>query len=88
VAVEAGVEERVVVVTGGPGTGKTTLVRSLLAILARSGEEVALAAPTGRAARSWRKRRATGEAIHRLLEFDPQTALFGRNEENLLTAST
>ncbi|RPJ43448.1 MAG: ATP-dependent RecD-like DNA helicase, partial [Candidatus Latescibacterota bacterium] len=51
VAVEAGVDGRVVVVTGGPGTGKTTLVRSLLAILARAGEEVVLAAPTGRAAK-------------------------------------
>jgi exodeoxyribonuclease V alpha subunit len=89
VAVEAGVEERVVVVTGGPGTGKTTLVRSLLAILARSGEEVALAAPTGRAAKKLEEATShPASTIHRLLEFDPRTALFGRNEENPLTAST
>ena len=89
VAVEAAVEGRVVVVTGGPGTGKTTLVRSLLAILERSGEEVLLAAPTGRAAKKMEE--ATGKpasTIHRLLEFDPRTALFKRNEENPLSAST
>ncbi|MBM3320040.1 MAG: ATP-dependent RecD-like DNA helicase [Candidatus Eisenbacteria bacterium] len=89
VAVEAGVEERVVVVTGGPGTGKTTLVRSLLSILERAGEEVSLAAPTGRAAKKLEEATARpARTIHRLLEFDPRTGLFGRNEENSLTSST
>ncbi|MFH1680436.1 MAG: ATP-dependent RecD-like DNA helicase [Candidatus Eisenbacteria bacterium] len=89
VAVEAAVEERVVVVTGGPGTGKTTLVRSLLAILERAGEEVSLAAPTGRAAKKLEEATARpASTIHRLLEFDPRTALFGRNEENPLTSTT
>lgn len=88
-AVEAAVDGRVVVVTGGPGTGKTTLVRSLLAILERSGEEVLLAAPTGRAAKKLEEATGKGaKTIHRLLEFDPRNALFGRNEENPLSAST
>jgi exodeoxyribonuclease V alpha subunit len=89
VAIEAAVDERAVVVTGGPGTGKTTLVRSLLAILERAGEAVSLSAPTGRAAKKLEE--ATGRpasTIHRLLEFDPRTGLFGRNEENPLPSST
>ncbi len=88
-AVEAALEENVVVVTGGPGTGKTTLVRSLLAILQRTGDEVKLAAPTGRAAKKLEE--ATGcpaSTIHRLLEFDPRTATFQRDEKNPLTATT
>ncbi|NNE09611.1 MAG: ATP-dependent RecD-like DNA helicase [Gemmatimonadetes bacterium] len=88
-AVEAAIESRVCIITGGPGTGKTTLVRSLLAILRRTGDEVLLAAPTGRAAKKMEE--ATGQparTIHRLLEFDPRTGAFQRNEANPLTAST
>lgn len=88
-AVEAALEERVVVVTGGPGTGKTTLVRSLLAILKRSGGEVGLCAPTGRAAKKLEE--ATGSpasTIHRLLEFDPRSGTFQRDARNPLTVST
>lgn len=88
-AVETAIDGRLAVVTGGPGTGKTTLVRSLLVILERVGEEVLLGAPTGRAAKKLEE--ATGKpasTLHRLLEFDPRTGLFGRNETNLLTADT
>ncbi|MBN1824760.1 MAG: ATP-dependent RecD-like DNA helicase [Candidatus Eisenbacteria bacterium] len=88
-AVEAALEGRVTVVTGGPGTGKTTLVRSLLAVLERSGEAALLAAPTGRAAKKMEE--ATGRparTIHRLLEFDPRTGRFQRDAENPLSAST
>jgi len=68
------------VLTGGPGTGKTTLVRALVTIARRMGVEVALAAPTGRAAK--RLSDSTGLpalTLHRLLEFNPQEGAFRRN---------
>lgn len=71
-AVLAAFERRLSVVTGGPGTGKTTLVRTIAALAARAQLSVALCAPTGRAAR--RLEEATGVAattIHRLLEWLP-----------------
>ncbi len=84
-AVRKGVSEKVVVITGGPGTGKTTVLNSLLAILARKGISFVLAAPTGRAAK--RMSAATdreASTLHRLLEFSPQTGAFVRNESNPL----
>ena len=72
------------IVTGGPGTGKTTLVRAILAILEKRELEIALCAPTGRAAR--RITESTGHAastIHRLIEADPARR-FGRNAERPL----
>lgn len=63
---------RLLVITGGPGTGKTTLVRSILAALEEAGPEILLAAPTGRAAK--RLTESTGHdarTLHRLLEADP-----------------
>lgn len=72
---------KVTVITGGPGTGKTTLVRSLLAALAQAGVKPTLAAPTGRAAR--RLAEACGreaKTIHRLLEYSPETGGFIRGE--------
>ena len=68
------------VVTGGPGVGKTTLVRALLALFDAGGLSVRLAAPTGRAAK--RMTEATGRdacTLHRLLEFDPQRGSFRRD---------
>ena len=65
---------KVTVITGGPGTGKTTLLKSVLAALADAGLKPTLAAPTGRAAR--RLQEATGreaKTIHRLLEYTPET---------------
>lgn len=79
VALEAVLRERILVVTGGPGTGKTTLVRSVLRLLEGLGRRVALAAPTGRAAK--RLSEATGRpasTLHRLLEWDPRSGAFGR----------
>lgn len=68
------------VVTGGPGTGKTTLLRALCEVLSRKGLRIELAAPTGRAAR--RMIEATGfpaRTLHRLLEFSPRSGGFERN---------
>ncbi len=86
-AVKRALCEKVVVITGGPGTGKTTLVRAILAIYGRMGTRVKLAAPTGRAAK--RLAEATGReaaTVHRLLEFSPQAGGFQRNEQKPLTA--
>jgi exodeoxyribonuclease V alpha subunit len=79
VALDAVLHERILVVTGGPGTGKTTLVRSVLGLLEGLGRSYALAAPTGRAAK--RLAEATGRSastLHRLLEWDPRSGVFGR----------
>jgi exodeoxyribonuclease V alpha subunit len=76
---------RVVVITGGPGVGKTTLVNSILMMLRAKGVKCLLCAPTGRAAK--RLTETTGleaKTIHRLLEIDPATGRFSRNESNTL----
>ena len=86
-AIRRGVTSQVLVITGGPGTGKTTLVRGIVRILAAKKQRVALAAPTGRAAK--RLGEATGKnaaTVHRLLEFDPQTRTFQRGPERPLSA--
>ncbi len=79
-AVDQAARAPFLVVTGGPGVGKTTIVRAILAVLDRAGIEVRLAAPTGRAAK--RMSETTGReaaTLHRLLEFDPRTASFRRH---------
>ncbi len=79
-AVEAATGSGFVVITGGPGTGKTTLVKALLAVFAAAKQKVQLAAPTGRAAK--RLEEATGQAastLHRLLEVNPVTGRFSRD---------
>src|SRR4051794_39942417 len=84
-AVRLALASKVLVVTGGPGVGKTTLVNSILKVLVAKGVEVALAAPTGRAAK--RLRESTGleaSTVHRLLETDPKTGGFKRTEEHPL----
>jgi exodeoxyribonuclease V alpha subunit len=71
--------------TGGPGVGKTTLVNSILKILTAKGVEVALCAPTDRAAK--RLSESTGleaQTIHRMLETDPKTGGFKRDETHPL----
>ncbi|HEV8630164.1 MAG TPA: ATP-dependent RecD-like DNA helicase [Thermoanaerobaculia bacterium] len=76
---------KLLVLTGGPGTGKTTLVRALVEIFTRKGERVLLAAPTGRAAK--RLAEATGHdasTLHRLLEWSPQAARFERDDQRPL----
>jgi exodeoxyribonuclease V alpha subunit len=76
---------KVLVITGGPGVGKTTLVNSILKVLRAKGVAVALCAPTGRAAK--RLGESTGleaRTIHRLLETDPKTGSFKRNDAHPL----
>ncbi len=86
-AVRQALAEKVIVVTGGPGTGKTTLILAILAVFSRMGARVCLCAPTGRAAK--RLSEATGHpaaTIHRLLEFSPLAGGFQRNEQKPLSA--
>jgi exodeoxyribonuclease V alpha subunit len=86
-AVATALRQGILVVTGGPGTGKTTIVKGLLACLAPERPRVLLAAPTGRAAR--RLSEATGQearTLHRLLEFDPRTGGFTRDQDRPLEA--
>ena len=84
-AVRRAVEDKVLVITGGPGTGKTTIINAILKIFMRIGVAVMLAAPTGRAAK--RMAEATGheaKTIHRLLEYSIQKGGFQKHEENPL----
>jgi exodeoxyribonuclease V alpha subunit len=86
-AIRRATMEPVVVITGGPGVGKTTIVRGIVGILAAHGLRVALAAPTGRAAK--RLSEATGKpaaTLHRLLEWRPGEGIFGRNRQRPLEA--
>ena len=87
-AVQMAYLSKVSILTGGPGTGKSTSIRALLMVLRKRKIEVALAAPTGRAAK--RLTEATGavgfqaKTLHRLLEFAPHDNTYQRNEENPL----
>jgi len=84
-AARRALNEKVFVITGGPGTGKTTLLTSILAVLRRAMVTFALAAPTGRAAK--RMTESTGEValtLHRLLEYNPREGGFQRHEDNPL----
>jgi exodeoxyribonuclease V alpha subunit len=84
-ALKLALSSRVLVITGGPGVGKTTLLNSILLILRAKKVRPLLCAPTGRAAK--RLSEATGleaKTIHRLLEVQPGTGRFGRNEANPL----
>jgi exodeoxyribonuclease V alpha subunit len=84
-AISKALESKLMVITGGPGTGKTTLVNALLKTLAAKKLNIKLCTPTGRAAK--RLSESTGleaTTIHRLLEIDPAYGSFKRNEESPL----
>jgi exodeoxyribonuclease V alpha subunit len=86
-AVRQALQQKVLVITGGPGTGKTTLLNSLLALLRYAKFSFVLAAPTGRAAK--RMAESAGEeamTIHRLLEYNPHEGGFQRSEDRPLEA--
>src|SRR6202011_4598571 len=84
-AIKLALMSKTLVMTGGPGVGKTTIVKGILRILAAKGVRLLLCAPTGRAAK--RMTEATGfeaRTIHRLLEVDPKGGGFKRGEDNPL----
>lgn len=86
-AVEEAARAPVLVITGGPGVGKTTIVRAVLAVLDGAGIGVRLAAPTGRAAKRMSESAAReATTLHRLLEFDPKRAVFKRDRDNPIEA--
>jgi exodeoxyribonuclease V alpha subunit len=84
-AVRAATRDKVLVITGGPGVGKTTIVRAILEVFTARRQRCALCAPTGRAAK--RLTETTGreaKTIHRLLEFEPALGGFKRDAHNPL----
>ena len=84
-AIRCAVDHKVMIITGGPGTGKTTIISAILKIFSRLGVKIMLAAPTGRAAK--RMAEATGreaKTIHRMLEYSIQKGGFQRNEDRPL----
>jgi exodeoxyribonuclease V alpha subunit len=86
-AIAAALLDKITVITGGPGVGKTTIVRAIVHLATLLRRKVALAAPTGRAA--LRLAEATGReamTIHRLLEYQPQSDQFARNAQEPLEA--
>ena len=84
-AVEMAATQRILILTGGPGTGKTFTTRTIVALWKAMGKEIALASPTGRAAQ--RLSEMTGQeakTVHRLLEFDPKSMKFKRDLDNAI----
>ncbi len=83
-AIQCAISSKVMVLTGGPGTGKTTTTNSIIKIYQASGSAIILAAPTGRAAKRMTETRGVhAKTIHRLLEYQPATG-YKLNEENPL----
>ncbi|MDI1448926.1 ATP-dependent RecD-like DNA helicase [Polyangium sp. 6x1] len=86
-AIEQAARSKILVITGGPGVGKTTIVRAILSLFDLAGHTVRLAAPTGRAAK--RMSEATGReatTLHRMLEFDPKERGFLRKKGRAIEA--
>ena len=86
-ALKKAIAGKVLLITGGPGTGKTTLINSFIKIMEKTRQRITLASPTGRAAK--RLSEVTGheaKTIHRMLEFSPKEGGFKRNEGNPLDA--
>jgi exodeoxyribonuclease V alpha subunit len=86
-AVKGAAEHKLIVVTGGPGVGKTTIVRAILDVMKSAHLSVRLAAPTGRAAKRLHEATAhEATTLHRLLEFDPRAGGFQMNDQKPLEA--
>jgi exodeoxyribonuclease V alpha subunit len=86
-AIALSAHRKALVITGGPGTGKTTLINAILQILEKKGRSTLLAAPTGRAAK--RMAETTGHearTLHRMLEFTPKSNAFARGPSHPLDA--
>jgi exodeoxyribonuclease V alpha subunit len=86
-AMQIALQNKLMIITGGPGVGKTTLVNSILHAVRAQGARIVLCAPTGRAAK--RLSESTGleaKTLHRLLEFDPKERVFKRSENQPLEA--
>jgi exodeoxyribonuclease V alpha subunit len=80
-------QKNILVITGGPGTGKTTIIRAVVAGFDSWGQKVLLAAPTGRAAKRLSEAtRKEAKTLHRTLEFNPKQGKFKRNESHPLRA--
>ena len=79
-AIEHALKEKMMVLTGGPGTGKTTIIKAIISLVENLGGQVYLAAPTGRAAK--RLAETTGQealTVHRLLRFEPRSGTFAHD---------
>jgi exodeoxyribonuclease V alpha subunit len=84
-AVLSAVRNRLAIITGGPGTGKTTIIRAIIEILKANGKSILIAAPTGRAAKRIEESSlCQASTIHRLLKFNPETGQFVHNAQNPL----
>jgi exodeoxyribonuclease V alpha subunit len=80
-AIKNALQNKILVITGGPGTGKTTIINAILKIVKKQGVKTLLAAPTGRAAKRMKEAADhDAQTIHRLLEFSMQHGGFQRNE--------
>ena len=86
-AATAAVRNRLTIITGGPGTGKTTLIRAIIEILKANERSIQVAAPTGRAAKRIEESAfCQASTIHRLLKINPETGQFVHNAQNPLKA--
>ncbi|MDR2107347.1 MAG: ATP-dependent RecD-like DNA helicase [Holosporaceae bacterium] len=84
-AIKTVVANKLTVITGGPGTGKTTVTKAILEIFSSVTDKILLTAPTGRAAKRMSETSGrSAKTVHRVLEFDPVTGKFKRNDENRL----
>lgn len=85
-AVRTAAASKMMVLTGGPGTGKTTILKAIIEVFAKRDAKILLAAPTGRAAKRMSEAcRKEARTIHRLLEYAPGEDGFSRNEDNPLS---